>query len=135
MISSTAEMGVISLTLGGRIRKLRKELDLTQQAFGEKIGMKQNTIALIEGGRGTSDQTILAICREFNVNETWLRTGEGEMFVQQSKDDEIAAFMDKMLTEESDDFRKRLVRALCRLKPEQWDALEALAKSLMEENE
>lgn len=63
-----------------RIRKLRKILDLTQKEFGERIGMKQNTIALIEGGRSTSDQTIFAICREFSVNEEWLRTGVGEMF-------------------------------------------------------
>lgn len=63
-----------------RIRKLRKTLDLTQQEFGERIGMKQNTIALIEGGRNTSDQTIFAICREFNVNEEWLRDGSGDMF-------------------------------------------------------
>lgn len=66
--------------LNERIKKLRKALDLTQQEFGRRIGMKQNTIALIEGGRKTSEQTIFAICREFNVNEVWLRTGEGDMF-------------------------------------------------------
>ncbi|MDD2956394.1 MAG: helix-turn-helix transcriptional regulator [Oscillospiraceae bacterium] len=63
-----------------RIKKLRKMLDLTQQEFGNRIGMKQNTIALIEKGRNTSDQTIFSICREFNVNEEWLRSGTGEMF-------------------------------------------------------
>ena len=67
-----------------RIRKVRKALDLTQQEFGERIGMKQNTIALIEGGRNTSEQTIFAICREFNVNEEWLRTGKGEMFLPET---------------------------------------------------
>ena len=51
-----------------RIRKLRKTLELTQQEFGKRIGMKRNSIALIEGGRNTSEQTIFAICREFNVN-------------------------------------------------------------------
>lgn len=63
-----------------RIKKVRKALDLTQQEFGERIGMKRNSIALIENGRNTSDQTVFAICREFNVNEEWLRTGAGEMF-------------------------------------------------------
>ena len=64
-----------------RIKKLRKSLDFTQQAFAEKIGLKQNSIALIESGkRNISDQAILSICREFNVNEEWLRTGTGEMF-------------------------------------------------------
>ena len=64
-----------------RIRKIRKSLELTQQVFAQRIGLKQNSIALIESGkRNTSDQTIFAICREFNVNEEWLRTGNGEMF-------------------------------------------------------
>ena len=63
-----------------RIKKLRKALDLTQKEFAERIGMKRNSIALIENGRNTSEQTIFAICREFNVNEEWLKTGTGEMF-------------------------------------------------------
>lgn len=70
------------LTLGERIKKVRKELDLTQQRFADRLGVRQNTIALIESGkRNTSDQLLFSICREFNVNETWLRTGEGEMFL------------------------------------------------------
>lgn len=67
--------------IGERIKELRKALSLTQTAFGERIGLKQNSVALIEAGRATSDQTIFAICREFRVNEEWLRTGAGEMFV------------------------------------------------------
>lgn len=67
--------------IGDRIKILRKSLHLTQQKFGERIGLKQNSVALIEAGRETSDQTIFAICREFRVSEDWLRTGEGEMFV------------------------------------------------------
>ena len=67
--------------MNNRIKKGRKVLDLTQQAFAEKIGLKQNSIALIESGkRNTSDQVVLSICREFNVNEEWLRYGTGEMF-------------------------------------------------------
>lgn len=65
-----------------RIKKLRKALDLTQQKFGERIDMKQNSVALIESGkRNVSDYAIRVICREFNVNEKWLRTGDGEMFI------------------------------------------------------
>lgn len=59
---------------------MRKTLELTQQEFGERIGIKRNSVALIENGRNTSDQTIFAICREFNVREEWLREGTGEMF-------------------------------------------------------
>ena len=66
-----------------RLKKLRKNLDLTQQAFADKIGMKQNTIAQYEMGRTTpSDAIVFSIWREFGVNERWLRNGEGEMFIK-----------------------------------------------------
>lgn len=69
-----------------RIRKVRKSLDLTQKRFAERIGMKPNTIATYEMGRATpSDAAINNICKEFKVNETWLRTGAGEMFVPTPK--------------------------------------------------
>ena len=65
-----------------RIKKLRKALDLTQQEFANRIGSVQNTITGYETGRRVpSNQVISLICREFNVNEIWLRTGGGEMFV------------------------------------------------------
>lgn len=67
--------------IGERIKQLRKELGLTQEKFADRIGLKRNSVALIELGRETSDQTIFAICREFRVNEEWLRTGAGEMFI------------------------------------------------------
>lgn len=64
-----------------RIRLLRKSLKLTQSNFARKIGIGATAISKLEKGENTpSDQTILSICREFNVNEQWLRTGEGEMF-------------------------------------------------------
>lgn len=64
-----------------RIKKLRKHLDLTQREFGSRIGIKGNTIANYELGRNEPiDAVISLICREYNVNETWLRTGTGEMF-------------------------------------------------------
>ena len=84
-----------------RIKKLRKTLDLTQQEFGERIGMKRNSIALIEGGRNTSEQTIFAICREFNVNETWLRTGEGDMFVAMPEEDLYSRAAASLLKEDN----------------------------------
>lgn len=64
-----------------RIKKLRKALDLTQQAFADRLGIRQNTIAKYETNRGTPTTSVISlIVREFNVSETWLRTGEGEMF-------------------------------------------------------
>lgn len=73
-----------------RIRKLRRTLDLTQQEFADKIGMKRNTVANYETGRNDPSASVITlICREFNVNENWLRTGTGEMFCQLSEDDEF----------------------------------------------
>ena len=64
-----------------RIKKLRKVLDLTQQEFGERLGIKRNTIATYESGRNDPiDAVVSLICKEFNVNEEWLRGGTGEMF-------------------------------------------------------
>lgn len=76
-----------------RLKKLRKELDLTQQAFADKIGMKQNTIAQYEMGRTTpSDAIIFSICREFGVNEKWLKSGEGEMFEELTDQQKILKY-------------------------------------------
>lgn len=71
-----------------RIKKLRKALDLTQQEFADKIGIKQNTIATYEMGRSVpSDQTIRSIHREFGVSEEWLKNGIGEMFEEVPEED------------------------------------------------
>ncbi len=70
-----------------RIKQLRKSLNITQQEFAERIGVKRNTIGQYEIGRNEPiDAIINLICREFNVNEKWLRTGEGEMFKAEPSD-------------------------------------------------
>lgn len=116
-----------------RIKKLRKALGLTQQEFADRIGISRGNIATYETREGSPGSSVVnLICREFNVSETWLRTGEGEMYVQRSRDDELSAFVDELMKEQPQDFRRRLVTALSRLKPEQWDALESIALSLME---
>ena len=71
-----------------RIKKLRKILDLTQQEFGDRLGIKRNTIATYESGRNDPiDAVISLICKEFNVNEEWLRGGVGEMFKAEPTDE------------------------------------------------
>lgn len=66
-----------------RIKEIRDFFSLTQDEFGKRIGSARNTIANYENGnRNPSNAIITSICREFNVNETWLRTGEGEMFME-----------------------------------------------------
>lgn len=71
-----------------RIKRIRLELGLTQREFAERIGLKQNSIALIESGkRNISEQAVLSICREYRVNEEWLRNGTGEMFAPEASDE------------------------------------------------
>lgn len=70
------------MSIGERIRKARRALDLTQASFASRIGSTQNTVTRYEtGDRAPSASVITLICREFGISEAWLRTGEGEMFV------------------------------------------------------
>lgn len=95
-----------------RIKELRKQLKINQSEFGSRIGISRDTIANIEGNRiEIKDIYVLSICKEFNVNEDWLRTGEGEMFNQSDEDEELAAIVGRVLAGE-DEFRKALYRQI-----------------------
>lgn len=109
--------------MGERIKQLRQALCMTQQEFADHLHIKRGAVANYEVGRNASDTVIAMICREFNVNETWLRTGEGEMFLKRSTEDEIAAFMGDILKDEEPNFRRRFISALARLDDAGWDAL------------
>lgn len=114
------------------IKTLRKELGLTQTEFGEKIGVKGNTITTYENGTRTpSDAVVLAICREFSVSEEWLRTGRGEMLIKKTESEELSEFFGDLLKDEPD-FRHRLISALSRLTLDEWKVLEKLAKETVE---
>ncbi|MEQ2905921.1 helix-turn-helix transcriptional regulator [[Ruminococcus] lactaris] len=114
-----------------RLKKLRKELDMTQQEFADSIGIKRSTMATYEAGRNIPiDAVVSLICREFNVNEKWLRTGEGEMFIELSRSDEIAQFVGQLMTEEDDSFKKRLVSGLAALDDNGWKVLENFLDSI-----
>ena len=117
-----------------RISLIRKEAGLTQEEFGARIGgLSRNYIWMIEkGDRTPSDRTIFDICREFNVSEEWLRTGEGEMFVRRSRDEELAAFFGDLLSGQPD-FKRRLITVLSRLDESEWELLEKMADKLMDE--
>ena len=94
-----------------RIKQIRKSENLTQKAFADRLGLKQNTIATYEMGRTEpSDRTIADICREFNVSEVWLRTGEGEMHIELPEDAEFDLIMTE-LQESDDDLIKSILKA------------------------
>lgn len=103
-----------------RLKQLRKYKKMTQEEFAKKIGIKRNTLANYEIGRNEPiDAVIFSICREFNVNEEWLRNGEGEMFVKMSDDEQLANFMGKLFSKEDDTAKKKVFRAMSKL-PDEW---------------
>lgn len=117
-----------------RIKQLRKSLKLTQQAFADHIGTPRGNIAAYEVGKNKpSDAIIKAICREFSVNESWLREGSGEMFLPQRKDDMIAKMLSSVLSDE-DSFKYRLASALSKLDEEGWKKIEEFVDELNSKN-
>lgn len=119
------------MTIGERVKELRKQINLTQQAFADRLNLKRNTVGSYEVNVvEPSDRTISDICREFNVNETWLRTGEGEMFNQITRSEKITSFLTEITENEGDDFKRRFVEILADLEPEDWKLLERMAEKL-----
>jgi len=108
------------MSLGERIKQVRKALNLTQREFGERIGMKQNSVAQVEMGRNTSEQTILTICRVFDVNEDWLRNGKGnEMFKRKPSN-----LLDGLAKEFNiGEFGRTVIEKMLRLDEKQWQAV------------
>lgn len=116
-----------------RIRELRKALNLNQTDFGERIGTKQSTIAGYENGsRQPIDAVITAICREFDVNEEWLRTGSGPMFREIDTEARFAEWAGRVLSGTDESFQKRFVTMMMSLTDDQWKLLEEKARMLFE---
>jgi transcriptional regulator with XRE-family HTH domain len=117
-----------------RIALVRKSIKINQADFAHKIGLTKNYISLVEtGGRIPSDRTITDICREFRVNEEWLRTGNGEMFRAKTRKDEMTEYVGKLVGGELDPFQTSLIASLAKLTPEQIDLLAGIAETMLEE--
>ena len=109
-----------------RIKKIRKELDLTQQKFADKLGVKRNTVGQWECGiNSLTDQTITAICREFNVNEKWLRDGKGDIFIQKTRNQIITDFVNDLM-DEPDSFKTRFIEGMSKLDESDWEDIEKI---------
>ena len=120
-------------TLAERIKEVRKNVGLTQQKFAERIGAKQNTVAQYEIGRNAPiDPVITAICKEFGCNEVWLRTGEGEPFQEETRQEQIMRFAAQTVNG-SDEFKKAFVSMLAKLDAEDWESLAKLFNKLSNE--
>ena len=126
------------IPMNARIKALRKAEGLTLEKFGERIGISNSALSAIETGKNNpSDQTIRSICREFGVNELWLRYGEdgGEMYQQKSREEELGALLKSVLADRPEAFRSRLLTALLRFDPDgaEWQVLERIYESIAEE--
>lgn len=120
--------------MGERIKELRKALGLTQQKFADGMGVKQNTIAQYESGRNAPiDAVITLICRTYEVDETWLRTGEGEMFKPKSRNEELFEFATKVAEGDPGSIQAQLLAVMARLTDEQWEVLAQVAHEFVEE--
>ena len=114
-----------------RIKELRKSLGLTQAAFAEKIGVKQNTIAQYESGRNNPTDAVLAlICREYGVNEVWLREGTGPMFVERSRRDDLFDYARRILGGELTDVEASVLAVMAETTPEEWEIFAAKIRAV-----
>ena len=114
-----------------RIEQIIAALNIKKVDFANRLGVCQPFVSeLCSGRKAPSDRTISDICREFNVNETWLRTGEGEMFNQITQSEKLAAFLADITAKEEDSFKRQFVEVLAELEPEDWKFLERMAKKL-----
>ena len=117
-----------------RIKEIRARLGITQQEMADKLGLKRNTIATYEMGKANpSDRTITDICREFGVNETWLRTGEGgenNIFSKISDDDEYSLSLGKLSLEENQLVRNA-IKYLANADPEKLKIIEEFMRECL----
>ena len=105
---------------------------MTHEEFGSKIGVARNTIAQYESGRIVpSTPVITNMCKEYAVNETWLLTGEGNMFKDITPSEEIESFLVTLAIAGDENFKKRLILYLAQMKDSDWQALEHVLDTLL----
>ena len=123
----------MSFEINQRILSLRKHLKLNQTEFGKAIGVSRgviNNIDLNVVDASTKPLLLDQICKEFKIDRDWLETGEGEMFLPQTKDDALTDFFATILSEEDDSFKRRFVEMLSGLDESGWVFLENTLLSL-----
>lgn len=129
----------MELNIGERIEILRKDLSMSRRVFGERLGVSESVIVNIEYDRlkrpEQKESLYKLICKEFNVNEEWLRTGEGEMFVALNRTQQIAQLTADLFKGEKDSFKERLLLALTKLDESEWKVLEKIAEDLTKEKD
>ncbi len=117
------------MTIGQRIREIRKHYGLNQTDFGERIGLKQTAIGLYENDqRGVADRTILIICEKYSVREEWLRDGIEPMFVESD-----STIVSQLSSEYGlDAFEKVLIEGFLKMKPEERAVIKTYVRNLID---
>lgn len=119
-----------------RIKEIRKTKNLNQEDFGKMLGVGKTAISKLEKGENNlTEQMFLSICREFNVDENWLRTGEGEMFKFVPEEDEVARYVAELLVDENNPFYDMIIdvmKTYNELDPRSQETLKIYAKRLSE---
>lgn len=118
-----------------RIAAVIQASGLTKTAFAERVKVSQQHISRLAKDGTPSDRTIADICREFNVNEHWLRTGEGEMFSTLSREEEITKFAMEIIRDPGSEFQRQAISILAKLTPEQWKLMEQMADQLLQQRQ
>ena len=105
---------------------------MSQEEFGRKIGIESRAhiSALENGGRNITDRIVNDVCREFNVNENWLRTGNGEPTIKLTRNQEIAKFANDVMDLPDENIKKRLIEALAKLNEKDWETIAKIAEGL-----
>ena len=118
-----------------RIAAVINASGLTKTAFAERLKVSQQHISRLAKDGTPSDRTIVDICREFGVSEHWLRTGEGEMFVRLSREEEITKFLMTVIRDPDSEFQRQLLATMAKLEPAQWKLMEQMLDNLISQRE
>lgn len=119
-----------------RLKEIRTFNNMSQEEFGKKIGIESRAhiSALESGNRNITERIINDVCREFNINEEWLRTGKGEMRKQRTRNQELQAFANDVMEDVDESFKKRFILALSKLNESDWETLKKIADELSKED-
>lgn len=119
------------MTINERIKRIRTDLKLSQNSFADCIGLKHGAISKMEkDGATVTDQNKRIICDKFHVSMQWLETGDGKMYQEQSRTDELVLWAEKLSQSARDSFPKRFATALSRLGTDEWAVLEKIVDSM-----
>lgn len=117
-----------------RIKKIRQALGLSQDDFGRRLGVTRGAITNIELNKVDPKPLFVElICREFDIDEHWLRTGEGEMFRPKTRNEELLEFAVRAAESPNSDIKAKLLHVMAKLTEEQWELLAEIARKWAKE--